>query len=35
VSATLTVEREGVIAELRGAPVEIALDGTAIGTITP
>ena len=32
-SATLTVKREGVIAELRGAPVEIALDGTAIGTI--
>ena len=32
-SATLTVEREGVIAELRGAPLEIELDGTTVGSI--
>jgi hypothetical protein len=33
VSATLTIEREGAIAELRGAPFEITLDGTTIGSI--
>ncbi len=32
-SATLTVKREGLIMELRRAPFEIALDGTAVGSI--
>jgi hypothetical protein len=33
VSAELTIRREGVIAELRGAPLEIELDGTTVGSI--
>jgi hypothetical protein len=33
VSATLTVKREGAIAELRRAPVEVAMDGTIVGSI--
>jgi hypothetical protein len=32
-TATLTVKREGSIMENRHAPFEIALDGTAAGTI--
>ena len=32
-SATLTVKRESTIMELRRAPLQIALDGTAIGAI--
>ncbi len=32
-SATLTVTREGVIAELRRTPFEITLDGTPVGSI--
>jgi len=33
VSATLTVKRESAIMELRRGPLQIALDGAAIGTI--
>jgi len=33
VSATLTIKREGAIAELRGGPFEIALDGTTVGLL--
>jgi hypothetical protein len=33
VPATLTVKRESLLAELRRAPFQIALDGTTIGTI--
>jgi hypothetical protein len=33
VSATLRLTREGAIAELRRAPFEITLDGTAVGSI--
>jgi hypothetical protein len=33
VSATLTLKRDGVVAELRRAPFEITLDGTAVGSI--
>lgn len=32
-SATLTVKRESVVAELRRMPFEIALDGTTVGSI--
>jgi hypothetical protein len=32
-SATLTVKRQGVIAELRHAPFEIELDGMTVGSI--
>lgn len=32
-STTLTVKREGFIMELRGAPFEITLDGTTVGSI--
>jgi hypothetical protein len=31
--ATLTVKRESLLAELRRAPFQIALDGTTVGTI--
>jgi hypothetical protein len=34
-SATLTVNRESTIMELRRAPLQIALDGTTVGTINP
>jgi hypothetical protein len=33
VPATLTVKRESFIMELRRAPLQIALDGTTVGTI--
>jgi hypothetical protein len=33
VSATLNLKREGIIAELRRKPFEIACDGTTVGTI--
>jgi hypothetical protein len=33
VVATLTVKRESVMLELRGAPFQITLDGTTVGTI--
>lgn len=32
-SATLTVKRESLIMELRRAPLELALDGTTVGSI--
>jgi hypothetical protein len=33
VPATLTLKRESLIMELRRAPFQVALDGTAVGTI--
>lgn len=32
-TSTITIKREGAIAELRRAPLEIALDGMTVGSI--